>query len=669
MNKFTLVAAMATVGVMAYATPDSPSDFKMVFDFNGGNPIVKGSFVCSTEHYSLDDPKPQIQKITKVKVIRGCYDLGESDIVAYESEDEREPGSLVEFTDVFGHLEYGHTYYYNAKIYDEEGAESYGASFGLFYGIQPGRPTISVTLGENGSVPVTLTIVAPNTTEQGDVLTVPLTKIRVIDYIGYQNEREIAVINDPVAGKSYEVVDNEAENGKSYSYRAYASCEYGTSEMGWASAYVGEDSPGSPSDLVLTENEDGSVTLSWTAPAQGKNGGYFDPSSVRYKVIRHGDEPKDLAEDYAECTFTDALEGLTGPTVVKYEVTAYNSVGEGGYVMSPEILKGPAYQLPFEENFNAEVENYYGGFDHDANKKWTFDPSGYRSNWDVTDYSYALGINGVGDGNGVEDSDEDSYIRTYYASRGDVDSMISSAIDFKDASYPVVTFYHAAKAIDETTLTVGIKYGDESEDILTIVPGEYQDPEAEVPAWNKATVAIESAAGHEASIFFRTAVPEDSEENSDIALDRIIICDYPGVDKVTVTESDGELEVSWIAPKNSYDEEPDSYDVVVDDAEPVNVTEAKYVIKATRADESDTHKVSVRANYGDIQGKFSPAFEAVPGGSQSGINGIGTAADVNVEYFDVNGLPVVKAMKGSTIIRRSVKADGSVKVEKIIVKE
>ncbi|MDE5791412.1 MAG: fibronectin type III domain-containing protein [Muribaculaceae bacterium] len=665
MKKFTLVASMAIVSMMAWARPDSPSAFKMTFDLNGGNPIVTGSFVCPTGHLYSEE---QIQKITKVKVIRGCYDVGEKDIVAYESEEEREPGSLVEFTDEFGELECGYTYTYEAKIYDEKNEESWGSTFRLYCGIEPGKPTITVALGDKGSLPVTLTVVAPETTASGETLTVPLTQLRVVEYVGYQNEREIKIINDPISGKSYEVVDSEAVEGQKYSYRAYASCEFGTSEQGWVEIYVGEDMPGAPKDLLLTENEDGSVTLTWTAPDKGKNDGYLDLASVRYKVIRKGDEPKDLAEDLSECSYTDALDGLTGPTVVKYEVLAYNTLGEGESVMSSELMKGPSYQLPFEENFNAEEESYWG-IEYVANKKWTFESTSWYASWEITDSPYYLGdVTGVGDG---EPTSEDgfAFANCGYADPGENGTMTSSAIDVKSASYPVLSFYCLAKANDPITFTVGVESEGEKKDLLTIVPGDEQTEQT--PVWNRHMISLEEMAGNEIKLIFTAQIPEDAEEYTytGIGLDRIIIADYPGIDKVSVAETADGLEVSWVAPKNSYDEEPESYDVVVDDAEPVNVTDTKHVIMATRADGAENHKVSVRANYGDIQGKFSPMFDAVPGGSLSGISTIGGNGNVKVEYFDVNGLPVAKAMKGSTIIRRTVSENGSVKVEKMIVKE
>ncbi|MDE7441833.1 MAG: fibronectin type III domain-containing protein [Muribaculaceae bacterium] len=669
MNKYILVAAMATVSMAAWAKPDNPTDFQMKFDLNGGNPVVSGSFVCSTHQYSWDDPQP-IKKITKVKVIRGCYSLGEMDIPVYESEEEREPGSLVEFTDEFGEFEYGYEYNYVAYIYDENGEESYGKSFYLFAGVKPGQPTLTGSLGENGSLPVTLTVTAPETLASGDPLSVPLSQIRITEYIGYNDERIVKTINDPVPGKTYTVTDDDAISGKRYDYRAYAICEYGDSEYGWYSIFVGEDVPGYPTDLTMTENEDGSVTLNWKAPENGKNGGYVNPANIRYKVERHGDLPVVLAEDLQECTFTDPLDDLTGPTAVKYEVMAYNSLGEGDYTMTSEILRGPAYQLPFEENFNAQVESYWG-YEFGANTKWAYEYSGgYSSNWDVTSYSYSLGINGVGDGNGVESSDDDAYIRTYYASRGNIDTMVSSAIDFKDASFPVLTFYHATKDFDRTSLTIGIRKNGESTDLLTFIPGLSQnyDAETEKPAWISSLVYLTDAVGSEASVYFTTVVPEDADDNADIALDRIIICDYPGVDKVAVTEANGQLEVSWEAPKNSYGEEPLSYDVKIDGVTTENVEDTKYVVAATRADDVASHKVAIRANYDGIPGRFSSEFDVVPGGSQSGIMVIGSESDTNVEYYDLNGLRVVRAMKGSTLIRRSVKADGSVKVEKVIVK-
>lgn len=670
MNKYLLVAAaVATASFASWAKPDNPTDFKMKFDLNGGNPIVSGSFVCTTHQYPASEG--ELEKITKVKVTRSCYDAGELDLPVFESDDERAPGSLVEFVDEFGELEYGYTYTYRAYVYDENDVESYGASAYLFAGVKPGKPTLTATVGENGTLPVTLTVTAPETLEGGDPLTVPLTQLRIIDYIGYQNERVVKIINDPEPGKEYTFTDDEAVLNHEYAYRAYAACEYGESEMGWTTVYVGEDVPGQPVNLKMTENEDGSITLTWDAPEKGKKGGYLNPETILYKVERLGDAPALLAEDVKECSFTDSLDDLEGPTTVKYKVTAYNDVDNGDYVLSDETLKGPAYSLPFEENFNAEVESYWGT-EMGASKKWAYEFSGgYSCNWDVTSYSWGLGINGVGDGNGVESSDDDAYIRTYYASRGNVDTMISGAIDFADAKFPVLTFYHASKLDDPTTLTIGVKKDGESTDLKTIIPSIFQqyDPEDGNPEWIPFTVYLTDVAGSEAAVYFTAAVPEDAEDNNDIGLDRIIICDYPGVESIDVVEEDGQVVITWDAPQNSYGEEPLSYDIKLDGVGVDNVVDPKYVMDLTRADE-ETHKLAIRVNY-DAEGvrcPFSQEFDVIPGGSQNGIVVIGSDSDSNVEFFDLNGLRVVRAMKGSTLIRRSVKADGSVKVDKVIVK-
>lgn len=87
--------------------------------------------------------------------------------------------------------------------------------------------------------------------------------------------------------------------------------------------FTGSDNPAPVTDLRLTVSADRSTaTLTWTAPTAGENGGYLDPSQVRYIISR---EPKgeDVVTDYAtsdgtwsEVVPTD-MENIAYSVVVK----------------------------------------------------------------------------------------------------------------------------------------------------------------------------------------------------------------------------------------------------------------------------------------------------------------------------------------------------------------
>ena len=83
--------------------------------------------------------------------------------------------------------------------------------------------------------------------------------------------------------------------------------------------------PGAPTDLTATASE-GSITLSWTAPAEGAVTGYQIlrrlPTEGERKLLVHVDNTGDTAT-----TYTD--DSVTGGVRHVYRVKALNSAGAG----------------------------------------------------------------------------------------------------------------------------------------------------------------------------------------------------------------------------------------------------------------------------------------------------------------------------------------------------
>lgn len=660
MHKLTVLAAAIALFVPAIRaetlTPGAPTDFTVTFDYNGGSPIIKGSFKAPTTSYSWSDPQP-ITEIGKIEVTRGCYEVGESDLPIY-SVTSPQPGAQFEFTDT-EEIEYGHQYTYTVRAYSTDNTGGGGDYVYLFVGIKPAKPTVTLSAGENGSSPVTIKVTAPTTLDGGGELTAPLTKLEIKDYVSYGNEPVLHTIENPVPGTEYTYV-HEAENSKSYIYHVYASTAYGTSDYASAQIYVGEDVPGAPENVAAATTSEGGVSVTWTAPTAGKNSGYLDTASIRYKVARvigYNSETL-LAENLTDCAYTDPCEDLTGPTTLKYKVTAYNTLGDGGYTTSAEVVAGPAISLPFVENFNAGSDYY-----KQAENLWTKDPVGYSSNWSVERYDYSTSITGV---DGSEDNYDGYASASYrYSSPGTVDRFISSSINFAGAEYPVLTFYTLANATNANHLAVDVRRdGAEDETLVDIAPNSLYTDGSGDNYWTMVTVPMMSLTDKVASVIFRAYVPEGNTDNSDnIFLDKIRIDNYPAVKNVVINSGDNQTVLSWDVPSCSTGE-ASAYKLEIftaDGNEEVTASTPEYTMTTVMG---ENYQVVITPVYGDVEGLATEY--AFVGGAGTGVEGISADAAVAVEYLDMAGMRVAQPIDGTLVIKRMVMADGSVKAVKEI---
>ncbi len=653
MKKFYALAFVAalTAPAMWAQTGERPGEvtnFTMTFDFNNGNPIISGSFDAPTHTQSYSDPQP-LEALSKIEVTRSCYSVGEYDIPVYTISNPT-PGQHIEFTEE-EELEYGYNYTYSVMAYSTENMSSYSSTQSLFIGIKPAAPTVEISTGENGNAPVTLTITAPSTTADNASLPTPLTKLEIKQYIGYNNEPVLETIQNPEPGKSYTFVHN-AENGKSYTYNVYASTAFGTSEYSSKSLFVGPDVPAAPASVTAVLDENGSVKISWTAPEGGKNKGYIDPAETRYNVKRSSSKGEQtIASNIAECEVVDNLEDITAPSMLTYTVTAINSQGEGGYSSSSSILAGPAASLPFSEDFNAG-----GQWSVEPENIWSKDPDGWSSNWDFSNYDYSTSITGA-------DGDEDGYAYASYrySSEGTHDRLISTQIDFTEAQYPVMTFYTNSAANNPNKLEVEVRgsMGDTKAGEFT--PAEYQT--GDETAWTRHILPLEAAKGEKANIIFHSYTEGDESSYDNIFIDKIKIDDYPPVQKVTAEGTGSQATLTWDVPSNS-SAAADKFEVVINDGDPIEVNSPEYNFAITSGTK---YKAAVRAIYGDVPSALS-APVMFTADTLTSINSIEAGKAVNVEYFNVNGIKVSEPVKGTTLIRRSTMADGSIRHDKVVVR-
>lgn len=116
--------------------------------------------------------------------------------------------------------------------------------------------------------------------------------------------------------------------------------------------WIGKDVPLQPEGIKLTLDTKSKVTLTWTAPTKGKNGGYVNPSDLRYKIVRYPDEVV-VADSHVGTTFSEEITPQT-LTAYYYKVSAVNEGYAGEEIVSNKVLVGDPLEAPYVEEFDGQ---------------------------------------------------------------------------------------------------------------------------------------------------------------------------------------------------------------------------------------------------------------------------------------------------------------------------
>ena len=116
--------------------------------------------------------------------------------------------------------------------------------------------------------------------------------------------------------------------------------------------WIGRDIPLQPEGIKLTLDTKSKVTLTWTAPTKGKNGGYVNPSDLRYKIVRYPDEVV-VADSHVGTTFSEEITPQT-LTAYYYKVSAVNEGYAGEEIVSNKVLVGDPLEAPYVEEFDGQ---------------------------------------------------------------------------------------------------------------------------------------------------------------------------------------------------------------------------------------------------------------------------------------------------------------------------
>lgn len=224
-------------------------------------------------------------------------------------------------------------------------SESFAGMYALPYSVPADAPAectgISVAFASIGSLQATVSFTAPLLTSAGSPLSGTLD-------VAVEINGTTAVAEGVKPGEKGSVQVTLAEGINKGTVTACTSAARGMATP--FTTFAGEDIPGSPSELTLTER-DGKPHLEWKAPTAGLNGGAFDPNGLRYRIVRRNDN-KETARDLTATEWTDA--DFKGTAALAYAVYAYNAKGESNPAVSDKLIFGEGFKIPFTEGFDSQ---------------------------------------------------------------------------------------------------------------------------------------------------------------------------------------------------------------------------------------------------------------------------------------------------------------------------
>lgn len=163
----------------------------------------------------------------------------------------------------------------------------------------------------------------------------------------YRNGEAVGTVDDVTAGQTATYTDNVPQAGN-YTYKVTLSNGEGEGMFALAQDYVGKDVPAAPTGVTATATGS-TITVSWTAPTTGQNGGALE-GEISYKVMRSDD--KVVAASTTATSVTDEVSGAWAGYI--YTVTAINAGGEGGSAQSNAVQAGEPLKLPIESALTTE---------------------------------------------------------------------------------------------------------------------------------------------------------------------------------------------------------------------------------------------------------------------------------------------------------------------------
>lgn len=296
---------------------------------------------------------------------------------------------------------------------------------------------LTVTAGAKGALEATVSFTTPSQTLGGSAL----KSLSRVDIFRGNSPEACHSFNAPATGTRLEWKDTEPALGFN-TYRVVACSGDRAGAKAEETAFVGYDIPKAPAGVKVTVADGGQPVISWTAPAEGVNGGYIDSDALTYVIYRLGDEEQMLSRNAKGTSFTD--EGLDGSRMqyyVGYEVVPVSIAGAGEYGLTEMIVFGDPYQGEMTESFadRSVSSNPWLMYRIKGNDNlWTVASQGTDPTCNPADLDGGLAV-----------------FQSTMGRPGDEGRLVSPKLNVSSLKSPVLSFYVFLNASDEAL------YGDE----------------------------------------------------------------------------------------------------------------------------------------------------------------------------------------------------------------
>lgn len=224
--------------------------------------------------------------------------------------------------------------------------------------VAPVAPTdFKAVAAEEGELSATVSLTAPKTAINGNPLTA-ISKVVVERKNASGKFVEVKTFDAPATGAELSFEDNSVKTGNNI-YRAVAYNAAGdeglyTEEQ---TVYCGEDTPATPTDVKIEVTDVNTAHISWKTPDKGANGHYINPDNVRYNVYLYEDyvygmDPveEDVEGNECDVEYEDLDEGEQMDAT--YVIVPTNDTDDGAPAITPTVIFGDNYTMPFKENFD-----------------------------------------------------------------------------------------------------------------------------------------------------------------------------------------------------------------------------------------------------------------------------------------------------------------------------
>lgn len=499
--------------VADYQTPPNAVTISGQFAVVDGAPVIKGEILTPTHtegDWYNDIPSQEITTpLTRVVVVRYAPNDSDGPKTTILEATNVMPGATLTFEDT--EISAGESWEYAATAYlgDLASTNAWGqGTVSVLAGFRPNMIEDMKGVASSITGPITVTFTASSGVEgECDIPFTPTSVWVTRTYtpssydegdedIDFRPSEEPVVIwstNNPTSGQAYTVVDDNDGHPMPkgiYTYYAYTSWEWGTSQTPYSPAELGlfEDKPDSPTNVRATLTDKGAL-ITWEAPTKGQGypPGFVDPKTLRYDVYRYEgySETVLVAENIAATEAIDPLDDITELQRMSWRVIAHNDLGSSVYGgVTPAIAVGPAQPMPFVETFS----KYNYGYDPD--NLWSVDMISSDVQWYVGEMAY--GSNPAGDWLTYEPShigDKDhgmAYASFSQYSQFGTTAYVTSRLDFSEYSTGQVTFNYFTHPEASGKLAIQLLFFD-SREPLTLWEGTTHGNEE---AWIEKTVSF-----------------------------------------------------------------------------------------------------------------------------------------------------------------------------------